>query len=67
MINPYTKDYIKLTDVRYARACPGKLLSERKLCNSIIFITLGDEEPSIKIKTGRTIHTTKSNRRFRTA
>ena len=44
MINPYTKDYIKLTEVHYAKQCPVNLLSERKLSDKIIFVTLGDEK-----------------------
>ena len=64
MINPYTNEYIKLTDVRYAKACPVNLLSERKLCDKIIFITLGNEKHLIEIKTGKTVHVAKSDGRF---
>ena len=64
MINPYTKGYIKLTQVRFAKAYPVNLLSERKLCAKVIFVTLGDEKHLIDINSEETIHIAKQNGRF---
>jgi len=64
MINPHTGDYIKLIQVRYAKACPANLLSEKKLCSKIIFITLGDEKHLIEKSTGKLLHVAKQDGRF---
>jgi len=38
MRNPYNKELVCLTKVRYSKSCPMNLLSERRLCHNIIFL-----------------------------